>query len=183
VVPRSALVDPFGAVWTATIFIATIVLLVGLSAGGKLEHRQGVWTVTAPAAVLVLLRDLVYDLLRPPKALSAAPQDRSEVEQANKAAVGQVNTQGTVHHPVTCLRHRLPTVSAVVAHLPLTLLPFAFSMFILVNALEYTGWVNLWAGWWAAWARVGGVAGCVWLMGMLSVIGCNVSPRAGHGTN
>jgi hypothetical protein len=29
-------------------------------------------------------------------------------------------------------------------------------------------------GWWSAWARVGGVAGCIWLMGTIGVLGCNV---------
>jgi Na+/H+ antiporter NhaD/arsenite permease-like protein len=48
-------------------------------------------------------------------------------------------------------------------------------MFILVDALEYTGWVAVWARWWAAWARAGGTAGCIWLMGVISVLGCNVS--------
>jgi hypothetical protein len=72
--------------------------------------------------------------------------------------------------------HRLfPTVTDIVTHLPLTLIPFAFAMFMLVESLQHTGWIRVWGGWWAAWADVGGVPGCVWLMGMISVIGCNVS--------
>ena len=73
------------------------------------------------------------------------------------------------------LNLRLPTVSYVVTRLPLPLLPFAFSMFILVEALQHVGWIRVWAGWWKAWVEVGGVAGAIWLMAMLSVIGCNVS--------
>jgi hypothetical protein len=184
VVPRSALVDPFGAVWTTTIFIATIALLVGLSAGGKLEGVEGVWTVTAPAAMLVLVRDVVYDLARtrPEAAMEMARRESSQhgdVEQQCRSSTAQAEVTRLHAHPLVRLRRRLPTVSAIVARLPLPLLPFAFSMFILVNALEYTGWVAVWAHWWAAWARVGGVAGCVWLMGVVSVVGCNVSGARG----
>ncbi|RSH83279.1 uncharacterized protein EHS24_006954 [Apiotrichum porosum] len=179
VVPRSALLDPFGAVWTTTIFIATIALLVGLSAGGKLEGVEGVWTVTAPAAMLVLVRDVVYDLARtrPEATMEMAqrqPSQDGDVEQQGRSSTAQAEVTRLHAHPLVRLRRRLPTVSAIVARLPLPLLPFAFSMFILVNALEYTGWVAVWAHWWAAWARVGGVAGCVWLMGVVSVVGCNV---------
>ena len=73
------------------------------------------------------------------------------------------------------LSHRLPTVSYVVGRLPLPLLPFAFSMFILVEALQHVGWIRIWGGWWKAWVDIGGIAGAVWLMAVLSVIGCNVS--------
>jgi hypothetical protein len=47
-------------------------------------------------------------------------------------------------------------------------------MFTLVEALSYTGWIRVFATWWAAWVEVGGVAGAIWLMGMISVLGCNV---------
>jgi Na+/H+ antiporter NhaD/arsenite permease-like protein len=50
-------------------------------------------------------------------------------------------------------------------------------MFILVEALQYTGWIRVFGGWWTAWADVAGVAGSIWLMGTLAVIGCNVSAR------
>jgi hypothetical protein len=47
-------------------------------------------------------------------------------------------------------------------------------MFTLVEALSYTGWIRVFATWWAAWVEVGGVAGAIWLMSMISVLGCNV---------
>jgi hypothetical protein len=47
-------------------------------------------------------------------------------------------------------------------------------MFILVEALSYTGWIRVFATWWGAWVDVGGVAGAVWLMGVISVLGCNI---------
>ena len=49
-------------------------------------------------------------------------------------------------------------------------------MFILVEGLQHTGWIRVFGKWWAAWVRADstGVAGSVWLMGTLSVLGCNV---------
>jgi hypothetical protein len=76
--------------------------------------------------------------------------------------------------PLRLISRTFPTPSLVFTRLPLPLVPFAFSMFILVEALQYTGWISVWAGWWAAWARAGGVAGSVWLMGTIGVLGCNV---------
>lgn len=59
--PRSALVDPAGAVWASTVFILAVVVLVVLSATGQLHGAAGVWSVAAPAAVLVALRDMWHD--------------------------------------------------------------------------------------------------------------------------
>jgi hypothetical protein len=41
-----------------------------------------------------------------------------------------------------------PTVTAVLSHLPYALLPFAFSMFVLVQALVTNGWVPVFAHGW-----------------------------------
>jgi hypothetical protein len=48
-------------------------------------------------------------------------------------------------------------------------------MFILVESLSHTGWIRVFGGWWAAWADVGGVAGGIFLMGLIGALGCNVS--------
>jgi len=45
-----------------------------------------------------------------------------------------------------------PTVTAVLAHLPFALVPFAFSMFVLVQALVTRGWVPVFAYGWDHWA-------------------------------
>jgi hypothetical protein len=75
-------------------------------------------------------------------------------------------------------RH-FPTFTHVFVRLPLPLLPFAFSMFILVEALSYVGWIRVFGGWWTSWVRVAGLAGAIFLMGVLSVLGCNVGrPRS-----
>ncbi|KAK2797189.1 hypothetical protein FQN50_009288 [Emmonsiellopsis sp. PD_5] len=66
-----------------------------------------------------------------------------------------------------------PTVTAVVAHLPFALVPFAFTMFILVQALVTKGWVPVFAYGWDHWVNKTGTVGSIGGMGFLSVILCN----------
>lgn len=68
-----------------------------------------------------------------------------------------------------------PTVAAVFAHLPFALVPFAFSMFVLVEALVTKGWVPVFAYGWDHWVNKTGTVGAVGGMAFLSVILCNVS--------
>ncbi|TVY87252.1 hypothetical protein LAWI1_G008042 [Lachnellula willkommii] len=66
-----------------------------------------------------------------------------------------------------------PTVTAVVAHLPFALVPFAFSMFVLVQGLVTKGWVPVFAHGWDYWVNKTGTVGSIGGMGFLSVILCN----------
>ncbi|KAI9154886.1 arsenite efflux transporter ArsB-like [Paramyrothecium foliicola] len=66
-----------------------------------------------------------------------------------------------------------PTATAVMTHLPFALVPFAFAMFVLVQALVTKGWVPVFAWGWEHWVRKTGVVGAIGGMGFLSVILCN----------
>ncbi|RDW61427.1 hypothetical protein BP5796_11319 [Coleophoma crateriformis] len=66
-----------------------------------------------------------------------------------------------------------PTVTAVLAHLPFALIPFAFSMFVLVQALVTKGWVPVFAYGWDRWVDKTGTVGAIGGMGFLSVCLCN----------
>ncbi|KAK3904061.1 hypothetical protein C8A05DRAFT_32197 [Staphylotrichum tortipilum] len=68
-----------------------------------------------------------------------------------------------------------PTATAVMSHLPFALVPFAFSMFVLVQALVTKGWVSIFALGWDAWVRKTGTIGAIAGMGFLSVVLCNFS--------
>lgn len=68
-----------------------------------------------------------------------------------------------------------PTATAVVVHLPIALVPFAFTMFILVQALVTKGWVPVFAHGWDHWVKKTGTIGAIGGMGFLSVVLCNVS--------
>ncbi|WVQ71479.1 hypothetical protein IAR50_001017 [Cryptococcus sp. DSM 104548] len=169
--PRDALIDPVGAIFGATVFVITILLLVGLSAGGVLGGTVGVWTVTVPAAGLVCLRDLAKDL----SGRRGRAKDASErLNPAQSTLPAEDLAASSIAAPSRPPFLGLLRVSSIVSKLPLALLPFAFSFFILVEGLQHTGWIAVFGRWWGAWEQVGGVAGSVWLMGMLSVIGCNI---------
>ncbi|KAK3303648.1 uncharacterized protein B0T15DRAFT_281461 [Chaetomium strumarium] len=68
-----------------------------------------------------------------------------------------------------------PTATAVISHLPFALVPFAFSMFVLVQALVTKGWVQIFAVGWDAWVRKTGTIGAIGGMGFLSVVLSNFS--------
>lgn len=275
--PKTALIDKRGAIFGSVLLGITLVALVTLSAVGLLEGVEGVWTVTAPAALVMVGRDIWHDLHRNVWASSGklegttSPDSgeredlveettegiemqgmddlagakgiaengkangkmgrgmrRRTVSDLGKAAGGTLSG-GSKAGPVTPStntsqlalvpsaqpssaptplppnplntntntgltstsssnrpRHRtlqsllksfsvrFPTFTHIFVRLPLPLLPFAFSMFILVEALGFVGWIRIFGGWWSAWVKVGGVAGAIWLMGVLSVLGCNV---------
>ncbi|KAK1994644.1 arsenite efflux transporter [Colletotrichum falcatum] len=71
------------------------------------------------------------------------------------------------------LQETFPTVMAVVSHLPFPLVPFAFAMFVLVQALVTKGWVPVFAYGWDHWVEKTGIIGAIGGMGFLSVILCN----------
>jgi Na+/H+ antiporter NhaD/arsenite permease-like protein len=75
----------------------------------------------------------------------------------------------------TWCQETFPTSTAVMTHLPYALVPFAFSMFVLVQALVTKGWVPVFAYGWDHWVTKTGTIGAIGGMGFLSVILCNVS--------
>ncbi|RMZ67357.1 putative arsenite efflux transporter -like [Pyrenophora seminiperda CCB06] len=66
-----------------------------------------------------------------------------------------------------------PTTMTVFHHLPLPLVPFAFCMFVLVQALVTKGWVPVFAHAWDHWVEKTGTVGAIGGMGFISVILCN----------
>ncbi|KAK0632473.1 arsenical pump membrane protein-domain-containing protein [Immersiella caudata] len=73
----------------------------------------------------------------------------------------------------TWSRETFPTASFVLAHLPLALVPFAFTMFVLVQALVTKGWVPVFAYGWDHWVNRTGTIGAIGGMGFVSVVLCN----------
>ncbi|CAH0021662.1 unnamed protein product [Clonostachys rhizophaga] len=71
------------------------------------------------------------------------------------------------------LQETFPTATTVLVHLPFALIPFAFCMFILVQALVTKGWVPVFAYGWDHWVGNTGTVGAIGGMGFISVILCN----------
>jgi len=66
------------------------------------------------------------------------------------------------------------TLHTALPRLPFALVPFAFSQFILVEALDHQGWIDVFAVWLAR-ATNREVYPTVWIIGIFGVILCNVS--------
>ncbi|KAL3459723.1 hypothetical protein BJX64DRAFT_278957 [Aspergillus heterothallicus] len=71
------------------------------------------------------------------------------------------------------LQEAFPTVTAVVSHMPFSLVPFAFAMFVLVQALAIKGWIEVFAYGWDHWVNRTGTIRAIGGIGFLSVILCN----------
>ncbi|KAG9311167.1 hypothetical protein JVU11DRAFT_8234 [Chiua virens] len=72
------------------------------------------------------------------------------------------------------LDERFPTFITALPRLPFALIPFAFSQFILIEALNHQGWVNIFANWLVR-ASHKQVHPTIWLIGVLGVILCNLA--------
>lgn len=180
--PRSVLVDPFGGIFGAVILVLTLVTLVATS----FLHPQ-VYLVTVPPAVIVFLRDLVYDLrnyrkrdpsstIDPEKESETLPPPPFPSERVNPQEQSGTTTPRDPKEEATPSRlHRMfPTVISVLKLMPFSLVLFSFSMFILIQGLVVTGWVQVWSSWWAVWANRTGPVGAVFGMGLISCILCNL---------
>lgn len=100
-------------------------------------------------------------------------------EQTHRAGSGQESRPTTlvslVKDAYLWTQETFPTCVAVVAHLPFKLVPFALSMFVLIQGLVTKGWVPVFAHGWDHWVTKTGTVGAIGGMGFLSVILCNVS--------
>ncbi|RXW15915.1 hypothetical protein EST38_g9935 [Candolleomyces aberdarensis] len=67
-----------------------------------------------------------------------------------------------------------PTFFTAVPRLPFRLVPFAFSQFILIEALEHQGWIDIFARWLVV-ASNKKTMPVVWLVGIFCIILCNIS--------
>ncbi|SPO07742.1 probable arsenite efflux transporter ArsB-like, puative [Cephalotrichum gorgonifer] len=100
-------------------------------------------------------------------------RSRSEVEQIHNTRPGKTTLVSLVEDGWAWARETCPTATFVLAHLPLALIPFAFTMFVLVQALVTKGWVPVFAYGWDHWVNRTGTVGAIGGMGFVSVIFCN----------
>ena len=72
------------------------------------------------------------------------------------------------------LERRFPTFFTALPRLPFALVPFAFSQFILIEALAHQGWIDIFALWLVR-ATGRSIYPTVWIVGVLGVLMCNVA--------
>jgi Na+/H+ antiporter NhaD/arsenite permease-like protein len=107
---------------------------------------------------------------------SAAGKKRTPREEGKSSNQKQRTTLTSVTADTyRWAQETFPTTMTVFHHLPFSLIPFAFCMFVLVQALVTKGWVPVFAHGWDHWVEKTGTVGAVGGMGFVSVILCNVS--------
>ncbi|KAF5350579.1 hypothetical protein D9756_008760 [Leucocoprinus leucothites] len=72
------------------------------------------------------------------------------------------------------LAAHFPTFFTALPRLPFGLIPFAFSQFILIEALTRHGWIEVFGGWLAI-ASGRHMFPAIWLVGIMGVILCNIA--------
>jgi Na+/H+ antiporter NhaD/arsenite permease-like protein len=202
VLPLEEIMNPYldkvGATFASTILAATLVTLLVVNAVTQSGHHVHAFWVTAPAAAITLSFDLVWGWMNRHESRRIAREHRSDNRMISSDADEKDLQQNESNLPTTQSgleqTHQLPntlttrmatyyrwfqvtfpTAATVLAHLPLALVPFAFCMFVLVQALVTKGWVPVFAHGWDAWVNRTGTMGAIGGMGFLSVILCNVS--------
>ncbi|KFY49370.1 hypothetical protein V495_00612 [Pseudogymnoascus sp. VKM F-4514 (FW-929)] len=126
-----------------------------------------------PASILDEKRELERNSTSKPVAVSTPPNEdktppSEETPKRERATLTSLAADSYVWSQET-----FPTVTAVIAHLPFALVPFAFTMFVLVQALVTKGWVSVFAYGWDHWVSKTGTVGAIGGMGFLSVVLCN----------
>ncbi|SCZ87544.1 BZ3500_MvSof-1268-A1-R1_Chr2-2g05010 [Microbotryum saponariae] len=139
--PRSALLDPKGAVFHSALMLVTLVVLVGTSFVKSVE----VWMVTAPGGIIALLRDVWTERGSHPL---STPQESEGIN------LGRVIESTFRYEPRYSLpafgrafRRQFPTTATTISRLPISLLPFAGGIFVLTRALTSLGWTSIFASW------------------------------------
>ncbi|KAG8924968.1 hypothetical protein FRC02_010068 [Tulasnella sp. 418] len=216
--PISVLIDKAGAIFGTILLAITLAVLLATSAAGV--HVE-VWSITVPAAIIMLIRDMWYDLKNRHKHKVAqtgaemdqprSPVDGMELRDLTNIANGTPNDQSMatltqepandlhrvnkgsshipdlqptkqpapssliarIHRQYTTLTETLPTPTIIFTRLPFPLIPFAFSMFILVQALG-SPWISVFTSFWTAWVNKTGTVGAIVGCYVITVIGCNI---------
>ncbi|KAL4954722.1 hypothetical protein BDW69DRAFT_193839 [Aspergillus filifer] len=109
---------------------------------------------------------------RTPAQLSPANPPQS-LEKVVDSEPKKSTLESTAIRTYRWMQETFPTVTTVVSHMPFPLVPFAFAMFILVQALATKGWIEVFAYGWDHWVNRTGTVGAIGGMGFLSVILCN----------
>ncbi|KAK2001503.1 arsenite efflux transporter [Colletotrichum falcatum] len=104
-----------------------------------------------------------------PKEERAAAIERELNQRRTRQAAQPTTLVSIARETHAWWRETFPAASIVLSRLPFALVPFAFAMFILVEALVRKGWVSLFAYGWDEWVQKTGIMGAISGMGFLGV--------------
>ncbi|KAI5481856.1 hypothetical protein MNV49_000133 [Pseudohyphozyma bogoriensis] len=150
VAPRSALLDPRGAIFHTTLLALTLCLLVGTSFVP--DDKVQVWMVTAAAGIIAVGRDVLTEWWTGPAPAVVRAEEEIEMDAiggspAPKATKPLNTSRVSLPSILRAINTRFPTTSSTISRLPLSLLPFAGGIFVLARALTSLGWTSIFATW------------------------------------
>lgn len=178
--PRLALHDVVGA-WVGGLILAGCLVTVVAASFFGVE----VWKITLPFALAKFVFDFCWDHYRfikgknpsramniiEPVMLSELPPKVSADHIAMKTDVSRRSYLDRKHKELTL---HFPTFFTALPRLPLALVPFAFSQFILIEALAHQGWIEIF-GKWLSYASRGHMHAVIWLCGIVCIFLCNIT--------
>eukprot|EP00158_Paraphelidium_tribonemae_P002853 Partr_v1_DN25726_c1_g2_i1_m74578 putative Arsenical pump membrane protein len=148
--------DKFGAIFGSVVLLSCLVFLLVSSV-----FSIPVWLATLPFALLMFIRDLVYDLYSARNERKKISQSRSDSEE-----------------PLTRQSAHQPALLEILRRLPWKVAPFVFCTFILAQNLQSVGWVALCGRLFHNISSLGSFA-AIFLIGLISIIAialCNNQP-------
>ncbi|KAI8445432.1 hypothetical protein BY996DRAFT_6434650 [Phakopsora pachyrhizi] len=177
--PMSCLVDPQGACFHGILMIVTLLLLVGtsflknvsvweitlpagvlsllrdliydLSAGrksGKGRRLDGISKAETTAEGIG--SDLNKSQCVPDQELDQPSTNEQNLNSNNQNGSTSNLSPENLQNLMRAFEERFPVTTETLKKLPIPLLPFAISMFVLVSSLKSLGWVRIFAGWFAS---------------------------------
>lgn len=142
--PRTALLDPKGAMFHSGLMAITLGLLIGTS-----FLRVEVWLITAPSGLLALVRDLVTEYWSRDRRATRVVEEMEMAEPGRQVGARPVRRRSLPYF-VGKFRLRFPTTASTISRLPFSLLLFAGGIFVLSRSLSTLGWISVFARWLAA---------------------------------
>jgi Na+/H+ antiporter NhaD/arsenite permease-like protein len=140
---------------------------------------DGTSATSSPSGILEARKphgEREYEAKGSPEFLSTAEADEGGPSTGRKdVSPPRTTVASLIADGYRYCQETFPTAMAVFMHLPFKLVPFAFAMFVLVQALVTKGWIPVFAHGWDHWVDRTGTVGAIGGMGFISVILCNVS--------
>ncbi|KAJ8074811.1 hypothetical protein PM082_019136 [Marasmius tenuissimus] len=110
----------------------------------------------------------------PEKSEKVPEEDEKQKPHEKSEPVLFPSLRKRLHRVHVSLSAHFPTFFIALPRLPFALVPFAFSQFILIEALAHQGWIDVFARWLVI-ASKGQIHPVIWLVGVLGVVLCNIA--------
>ncbi|KAF9100287.1 hypothetical protein BGX23_000050 [Mortierella sp. AD031] len=152
----------------------------GMVEGGSEESRieKGLPEVAVPELSIVTPVQILITEKSDSNDAGYMNDDQGSVETVgDNNTAGQTGQEDAVHRSWTKrfshkFEQKFPLLHAIAIRMPWAILPFTFSMFIMVEGLSHSGWIGIFANW--ATKVVPNYVAATYAIGFISVLLCNI---------